>query len=144
MKRIFNTNYNHQSLDFGLLILRIGFAAIMITHGWGKLNMVLSGAEIQFADPIGIGMVPSFYLTIFAEFFCSVLVILGLFTRLALIPLMITMAVACFVVHAADPFSKQEPSLMLLIAFLFLMFSGPGRYSIDHIIARRTNKRRTF
>jgi putative oxidoreductase len=144
MKRIFNTNYNHQSLDFGLLILRVGFAAIILTHGWGKLSVVLSGAEIQFGDPIGLGMATSFYLAIFAEVFCAILVMLGLFTRLALIPLIITMAVACFVVHSADPFSKQEPSLMFLIAFVFLLFSGPGRFSIDSIIARRTNRRRTF
>ena len=144
MKRIFNTNYNHQSLDFGLLILRVGFAAIMLTHGWSKLGVVLSGAEVQFADPIGLGMVTSFYLAIFAEFFCAILVILGLFTRLALIPLIITMAVVVFVVHSADPFAKQEAGLMFLIAFVFLLFSGPGRFSVDSIIARKTNRRRTF
>ena len=144
MKRIFNTNYNHQSLDFGLLILRVGFAAIMLTHGWSKLGVVLSGAEVQFADPIGLGMVTSFYLAIFAEFFCAILVILGLFTRLALIPLIITMAVVVFVVHSADPFAKQEAGLMFLIAFVFLLFSGPGRFSVDSIIARKNNRRRTF
>jgi len=144
MKRIFNTNYNHQSLDLGLLIFRVGFAAIMLTHGWSKLSVVLSGAEVQFADPIGLGMVTSFYLAIFAEFFCAILVVLGLFTRLALLPLIITMAVVVFVVHGADPFSKQEPGLMFLLAFVFLLFSGPGRFSIDSIIARKTNKRRTF
>ncbi|WP_432708618.1 DoxX family protein [Pedobacter sp.] len=145
MKRIFNTNYNHQSLDFGLLIFRVGFASIMLMqHGWKKLGVVLGGGEIQFGDPVGLGMTASFYLVIFAEVFCSLLVILGLFTRLAVIPLIIAMSVACFIAHSADPFSRQEPSLMFLIAFIFLLFSGPGRYSIDSIISRNTNKRRTF
>jgi len=144
MKSIFNTNYNHQGLDVALFILRVGVACLMMTHGWGKLSTVLSGAEIQFGDPIGLGMKTSFYLAIFAEFICSLLLILGLATRLILIPLMITMAVAVFVVHPPDGFQKMELPALYLLVFFFLMISGPGKFSIDSVISRNTNRRRTF
>jgi putative oxidoreductase len=144
MKRIFNTNYNHQSLDVALFILRVGVACLILTHGWAKLSVVLSGGEIQFGDPIGLGMVTSFYLAIFAEFFCSLLLILGLATRLVLIPLIITMAVAVFIVHPPDGFQKMELPGLYLLVFVFLMFSGPGKFSIDSVISRNANRRRTF
>jgi putative oxidoreductase len=144
MKRIFNTNYNHQSLDFALFILRVGVSCFVMTHGIAKLSSLMSGAEIQFADPIGLGMKTSFYLAIFAEVLCAVLLLFGLLTRLALIPLIITMVVAVFVVHPPDGFQKMELPGLYLLVFVFLMFSGPGRYSIDNVISRKTNRRRVF
>jgi len=143
MKRVFNTNYNHQSLDFALFLLRIGVACFMLTHGLAKLSVVLSGAEIQFGDPIGLGVKLSFYLAVFAEVLCSVLLIIGLATRFALIPLIITMAVAVFVVHPPDGFKGMELPGLYLMVFVFLMFAGPGRFSIDSLISR-TNRRLTF
>jgi len=144
MKRVFNTNYNHQSLDFALFMLRVGASCFILTHGWSKLSKVLSGAEIQFADPIGLGMEISFYLVIFAEVICAVLLLIGLATRLALIPLIINMAVIVFMVHFQEGFQKIELPAFYLLVFLFLMFSGPGRYSIDNVINRRGNRRLTF
>lgn len=81
--------------------------------------------------PIGIGELPSLFLTIFAELVCGVLVALGLFTRAALIPLIITMAVAVFIVHADDPFSKQEFGLLFLVPYVALLLKGPGTWSLD-------------
>ena len=103
------------------------------SHGWGKLQGVLSG-DLSFADPIGIGEMPSLILAIFAEFVCGVLVALGLFTRAALIPLIITMAVAVLVVHGDDPFQKKEFALLYLVPFITLFFSGAGRFSVDRMI----------
>lgn len=142
MKRIFNTNYNHQALDFALLLLRVVISVFMLTHGLAKLNVLLSGAEIKFGDPIGLGVKTSFYLTVFAEVVCSVLLFLGLATRLALIPLVVTMVVAVFVVHVPDGFAMQETGALYLLVFVFLLFSGAGRFSIDSLIGKRTGRRR--
>jgi putative oxidoreductase len=71
---------------------------------------------------------------VFAEFFCSILLILGLFTRLAAIPLVIGMAVAAFVVHGADPFAAKELSLLYLFIYVALIFTGPGRHSVDYVL----------
>lgn len=141
MKKLFNTNFNNEGVHFMLLILRVAFAIFMITHGYGKLVMITSGAEIQFGDPIGLGTTTSLYLTVFAEFFCSILLLLGLATRLALIPLIITMIVAVFVVHAADDFATKEMGFHFLVVYLFLLVSGPGKYSIDQFISNSGRRR---
>jgi len=117
--------------DLGLLLLRIISGAVMITHGNPKLQKILQG-DLQFGDPIGIGQVPSLYLATFAEFLCAILVIIGLYTRLSLIPLIINMATAFFIVHSADDFGIKELSLLFLGMFLVLFLTGPGRYSVDN------------
>jgi putative oxidoreductase len=123
-------SYQPLALDFGLLILRIGTGAVLLTHGWPKLAEFAKRAP-KFADPYGLGSEVSLGLAVFAEFFCSILIILGWFTRLAVVPLIITMATIVLIVHGNDPFAKKELAIMFLIPFLTLFFTGPGKYSID-------------
>lgn len=139
MKKIFDTGINVNGLHFWLLLLRIAVAAFMLTHGYPKFTNLVEG-NIQFGDPIGLGVTTSLVLVVFAEFFCSILVMLGLATRLAVIPLIINMSVAAFVAHAGDPFAKKEMSLMYLLIYITLLFTGPGRFSVDAMIGG--NKRR--
>jgi putative oxidoreductase len=77
------------------------------------------------------------WLTIFAEVFCSIAIILGLATRLVAIPLIITMSVAVFIIHADDPWQKKEFALLYLVPFLTLVFTGAGRFSLDAVIKKR-------
>ncbi|MHA4896430.1 DoxX family protein [Pedobacter sp. PWIIR3] len=142
MKQIFNTNFNHGSLNFGLLIFRVAIGAFMMVHGYGKLQGVLAGGEIQFMDPFGIGQTASMYLAIFAEFFCSIFLILGLATRLAVVPLIVTMLVAVLVAHGNDPFEKKELALHYLLAYFLILLIGAGKYSLDFFISRNNSKRR--
>lgn len=131
------TKYNTTALDWGLLLLRVFTGIAMIAnHGLGKAQKLLNGGEIKFADPIGIGAKASLYLAVFAEVFCALLLIFGLFTRLATLPLIVTMAVAAFVVHATDPFSKMESSLLFLFVLFLLFLAGPGKYSVDRMISK--------
>ena len=123
------------SADFGVLILRVGISCLMLTHGYAKLSGYLGG-DHAFADPIGIGEELSYILTILAEFGCSILLILGLFTRAALIPLIFTMLVVVFIVHGPDSFDKKEHGVSFLITYLSLFFTGPGKYSIDSKLYR--------
>lgn len=123
------------SLDLGLLIIRVVAGAAMITHGYPKLQKVLRG-NFQFGDPLGIGAEASLLLAVFAEVICSALLIIGLTTRFALIPLIITMGVAFFIVHGDDPFSKRELALLYFSIYLGLFFSGPGKISADRAIFR--------
>lgn len=119
------------NLDFGLLLLRVFTAGFMIYgHGWPKVNRMLAG-NFKFADPIGLGEELSFFLMIFAEVICSVLIIIGYMTRPALITLLFGMGVVAFVVHGGDPFLKKEHILLYLINFAVLIFTGPGKYSVD-------------
>ena len=142
MRRLFNTNFSNEGVHFMLLVLRVSVAAFMMVHGYQKLQGILAGGEIQFGDPIGVGAPLSLYLAVFAEFFCSILLLLGLATRLALIPLIITMLVAVLIVHAPDGFDKKEHGLHFLVVYLFLLVSGPGKYSLDNLISRSSGRRR--
>jgi putative oxidoreductase len=91
----------------------------------------MEGGEIKFGDPIGLGPGISLGLAVLAEFACAILVGIGLFTRWATIPLIITMSVAAFVVHAQDPFGYQEKALLYLLIYISILIFGPGKYSID-------------
>lgn len=130
------------NIDIGLLLLRLTFGGLMlINHGWSKMMTLFGDDPIQFADPIGIGATPSLALAVFAEVLCAFLVVIGLFTRLAVIPLIVTMLVAVFVVHISDPFKKMEMAILYLIPFIVLLLNGGGRYALDAVFFNR-NKRR--
>lgn len=78
----------------------------------------------------------SLALAIFAEFFCSALLVLGLFTRWASIPLIITMGVAVFDIHIDDGFAVMEKALLYLTAYLSILILGPGKLSLDRVFNR--------
>lgn len=115
--------------DIGLAVLRIGASVAMLTHGYGKLQMLIDGAE--FGNPIGIGSTPSLFLAVIGEFVCPILIIFGFKTRWAAVPTAITMAVAFLIVHGADAFQKKEKALLYLIIFVAIILLGPGKYSVD-------------
>ena len=115
--------------DIGLAVLRIGASTFMLTHGYGKLQMLINGAE--FGNPLGIGSTPSLFLAMIGEFICPILIIFGFKTRWAAIPVIITMAVAAFIVHGADPFQRKEMALLYLVAFVAIALAGPGKFSVD-------------
>lgn len=142
MRQLFNTNFNHSGLNLMFMILRVAIGAFMLTHGYGKLQMATAGGEIQFMDPFGLGQAASLYLTIFAEFFCSILLIFGFATRLATIPLIVTMLVAIMMAHGSDPFEKKELALHYLVVYAVILVCGPGKFSIDYFISRSFSKRR--
>ena len=122
--------------DVGYLFLRLGAGGAMIyQHGWPKLIGFADKMD-TFSDPFGISPAMSLALITFAEFFCAALVVLGMWTRFATIPLIIGMAVAAFVVHGDDPFKQKEMSLIYLVAFLAIFFFGSGRYAVNRISFR--------
>lgn len=126
---------NHY-FDLSVLFMRISAASILLFfHGWPK---VASFGERfhNFADPIGLGGELSFILIVFAEFVCTILIILGFLTRFAAIPVVIAMSVIAFVVHTNDPWARQELPLLFAILFFSILIAGPGRYSLDRLIFR--------
>jgi putative oxidoreductase len=116
--------------DWGMLILRLGISALLMTHGFPKFQKIIAG-DFGFADPIGLGTGVSLVATVGAEFFLPILVMIGLCTRLAVLPIIFTMIVVVFVVHGNDEFSKQEHGLLFLFSYLCILLAGPGKYSWD-------------
>lgn len=134
MSKIFNTSYETTQVDVVLLIIRIGVATLMLTHGIPKLQMLFAGGEIQFPSIMGLSPVLILSLAVFAEVVCSVLLLIGLATRFAAIPLIITMLVAVFMIHGNDPFARQELGLLYLFLYVPLLILGSGKFSVDRIL----------
>ena len=82
---------------------------------------------------MGLGSTLSLGLDIFAEFFCSIFLVLGLFTRLAVIPIIIVMLVAFVKVQHSD-FFVGEKEVLFLISSIVILFCGPGRISVDGMV----------
>ncbi|MGB8704864.1 MAG: DoxX family protein [Gillisia sp.] len=125
-----------ENIHMGLLILRIGIALLMLTHGIPKLLLLLSGDEIHFLDFLGLGASVSLALAVFAEVVCAILLFLGLATRWASIPLIVTMLVAIFKAHGADPFNIKELAVVYLLIFLTLLVAGGGKYSLQQYLSK--------
>lgn len=134
--KLFTTSISDRYAQLCLLVVRVAVGGFTLTHGLPKLSRLTSGEEIKFADPFGLGPLISFVLVVFAEVICSFLIILGLGTRLASIPLIVVMSVAAFHAHADDPFGTKEKPLLFLLIFIFLLVFGSGRYSVDKLISR--------
>jgi putative oxidoreductase len=136
MKRFFSTNYTENSFNLAALLLRLTFGAmICIVHGLTKLThfSTMAGA---FPDPLHVGHKISLVLVIFAEVFCALLLVLGLFTRFAALVLVINLAVAAFMVHSGQPLSVHEPAFTYLAAFAAILLVGPGRISVDSMMGK--------
>lgn len=123
--------------DIILLIVRVFIGFAMLSHGFPKLQTLLEGGKIEFFDFLGLGPQITLILTVFSEFVCSILLILGLFTRVALGFLVFTMIIAGFVVLSAEPFAKQELSFIYLSVYLLLIVFGAGKFSVDYMIENR-------
>ncbi len=122
-----------RSIDIALLVLRLAFGfALFYFHGLPKLLRMAAG-NFQFGDPLGIGAPASLVLAGLAEGICTLLVMVGLFTRIASIPIIITMAVAFFIVHigGGDAWSDAETSFLFMMGFIAIAIAGPGSYSLD-------------
>lgn len=120
--------------DFGLLILRLGLGVIFaVAHGWPKLSSGPEGWEAVGVNA-GVTFVPLFwgFMAAFAESVGAVLVLLGLFTRYALVLLIITMVMATsFHLGRGDGLSGASHAIEMGIVFAALFLTGPGRYSFD-------------
>ena len=117
--------------NIALLILRVVFARSMLYgHGLGKFNKLIQG-DLSFANPIGIGEVPTLILAVFSEFLAPIFIIFGFKTKFFSFFPAATMFIAAFVVHWGDPFGRVEKALLFLTVFVILMMTGPGKYSID-------------
>ncbi|HEY0984241.1 MULTISPECIES: DoxX family protein [unclassified Schlesneria] len=128
--------FKHQLTSLGLLVLRVAIGCLMLVHGLQKISN-FETLKTQFPDPLGMGNQLSLMSAIGAEAGCSALLILGLGTRLAAIPLAFTMMVAFFIVHAKDPWNVKELACAYLFVYITLILTGPGSFSLDHLWTKR-------
>lgn len=140
MKRIFG--YRSLNSDLATLLLRLVFGGLFVRYGYMKVS-AYNDILPMFGDIIGIGAKLSFNLVIFAELVCGFLVLIGLLTRLSVIPIFITMIVAFFIAHKNDPFDMKAVAFLLLCLSLVVFVLGSGKYSIDALIFGKTATKNT-
>ena len=104
-------------------------------HGYDKLSH-FNDMQSKFMSFLHMGSTVSLILVIFAEFFCAILLILGLFTRLACVPLIIDLCIAFFIIKNGEFFGKGEVEALYIIGFVTILFAGPGRASVDRMIGK--------
>lgn len=132
----FSPSIENLLTDCSHLVFRLSVSILMMTHGWSKLSRYETLSE-SFPDPLGLGSQVSLTLTIATEFFASIFLAFGLFSRLASASLLITMSVIVFIFHAEDPFKAKELALLYGFCFLTLLLSGSKKLSLDDFLNRR-------
>ncbi len=138
MRKLLSTKYSAGAFNAAILILRLALGIIMMKHGYDKLvnfEKILNGPP-PFMSFMGMGSSMSLALLVFAEFFCSLFLILGLFTRLAAIPLIIATCVMVFKAHNGEVFGAGQTAALFLTGYIVLLFVGPGRVSVDSMISK--------
>lgn len=135
MKKLLSTKYSAAAFNTAIFLLRITVALLMLSHGYDKL-IHFGDKHSHFINFLGMGSTLSYSLVVFAEFFCSLLLLIGLFTRLAAIPLIIDMGVALFKQHNGDIFGDGERAALYIGAFIVLLLLGAGKASIDSMISK--------
>ena len=121
-----------------LLAMRVVFGLLLMSHGLDKL-VNFEGLAAGFPDPLGIGSSFSLMLAIFGELFCATAFLFGFLYRLAMIPMIVSMAVAFFAVHGGN-LAQGELAFAYLMVFVLLYATGPGRYALDSLIGRSLAK----
>lgn len=127
-------NQSAATIDVALLVLRVTIGMLMLKHGVPKIKMLLSPEPIQFFKTFGLSEKNSLKVAAFVEVFFSSLLILGLGTRIAVIPLLGTMIVAAFHTLKSQPYDKKELPLLFLLIYITIFLSGSGIFSLDYLI----------
>lgn len=135
MKKLLSTNYSAGAFNVAMLLLRLVSGILIMNHGYDKL-VHFSDYHNKFMNFMGLGSNISYLLVVFAEFFCGLFVVLGLFTRFACIPLIITMCVILFKVNDGKFFGQAEVIPLYLVCYLTLLIVGPGKVSVDGMIGK--------
>ncbi len=117
--------------NLGMLLLRLGVGLTMaIAHGMGKTPP--SEQLIQGVTGMGFPLPILFaWAAALSELIGGFCIAIGLATRLFSASLAVTMAVAFFVAHGADPFQVKELSFVYLFYSIAIFLIGPGKWSVD-------------
>jgi putative oxidoreductase len=137
-------------MDFALLLLRVMvMSSLIYHHGSDKIPdwNLLTHRQVPL-DPIGIGVVPSLVFATFADLVCGSLILVGLATRIAsFFSAVCVFAVVFFINHAlTTPYwpvpheGHAEVAWVYMAVCLFLMIAGPGDYSLDAKLFKRSKR----
>jgi putative oxidoreductase len=135
LKKLMSINYSRKEVDLALLILRLVFGLLMMSNGY-RLFARFNEYKKIFTNIFGIGSANSLKFAIFADFFCPILLVIGLFTRLATIPLIFLAVVFLIKEYKMDIFGEGQIAVLYLGAFITILILGPGKTSIDSLAGK--------
>jgi putative oxidoreductase len=136
MRKLLSTSYSDGAFNFALLVQRVATGLLLlIGHGLPKISKFseLSGG---FYDPLHIGNRNSLILVILSELFCSMLLVLGLFTRIVALIIVFELSVAVFIFNYGQPLKSFELSAIFLTSIFTILIVGPGRISVDGMMGK--------
>lgn len=138
LNKIFNAELPKSGMmNFILLGFRLLIALSMInTHGMKKITDI-KGTIAHIPDPFGMGGEISTYIAIGANIFLAAFVALGFATRLSAFGILTVTLSGFFIVHGNDPWPVRDVPLMYSLAFMLILFTGPGTISLDQLISRK-------
>lgn len=133
MAKLLSTKYSAGAFNMAMLLLRLVFGILLMYIGYRKLTG-FNAMKGEFMNFMGIGSTASLALVVFAEFFCALFIVIGVFTRLACVPVIILLSVALFISHNGEVFGTGQTATLFLTAFLVILILGPGKVSVDGMI----------
>ena len=142
IKKLFAPGNDSPCTHLALLVLRVWLGVAMLAnHGFDKLT-TFGEKSAGFPDPLGVGHGMSLALVVLAEFFCSLLLIVGLLTRFGAFVLAFNMTVAFFIVHkgALSGEHSGELAFIYLAGYVALLIAGPGRFSVDGSLFKKSER----
>jgi putative oxidoreductase len=134
--KLLSTAYSDGAFNFALLVQRVVTGLLMlIGHGLPKISN-FSDLSSSFYDPLRIGHRNSLVLVILAELFCSMLMVLGLFTRIVAFIIVLDLSIAVFIYHHGQPLKNVDLGAIYLTSVFTIMILGPGKVSVDGMMGK--------
>ena len=136
MRKLLSTAYSDTAFNFALLVQRVVTGLLLlIGHGLPKISN-FSELSASFYDPFHIGHRSTLILVILAELFCSMLLVLGLFTRIVAFIIVLDLSIAVFIYHHGQPLKNVDLGAIYLTSAFTIMIVGPGRVSVDGMMGK--------
>lgn len=126
-----------------LLLGRLAVGLLFVSTGWGKVHNIPK--VTQFFQTLGIPA-PGFHAVLvgYSELLCGTALVIGLLSRLATIPLIVSMIVALITAKRAEIHGifdlVGQDEFTYLVVLVMIAVIGPGKLSLDHPIARRIDE----
>ena len=142
MKEIIQIITNPSPPDFRYHLVLLSFRVLLsvemiYAHGLKKIGIGVAEAE-QVPNPLHLPEAMNSMLAVSANIFFPMLVMLGFFTRLSVLPILAVTLMGYFVMHFHDaPLVKDAP-FMYSLSYLVILFLGAGRYSVDYCLFKRS------
>jgi putative oxidoreductase len=137
IKLLLKSNLQLPLYNFAILFFRVAVSAELIyVHGLKKLGIGVAEAEV-IPNPLGFPEGLNNFIAIAGNVYLPVLVIFGLFTRLAALPALAITATGYFAMHFNDDPMVRDVPFMYATSMLLIVLLGGGKYSLDYVLVKK-------